>query len=140
VLDARYMAGLFDGEGSIGIYSYYGDKLILRTQFTQNIYPESRLLIKELKTRFGGNATPTRSLSGKWKFNWQLNSHKAAAFIRWIMPYLRFKRKEAEIALKWQNNRPKPSRNPKTGWFNPYPNRKSDHKVVIRLKKLKALR
>jgi hypothetical protein len=35
-MKTAYIAGIFDGEGSIGIYRYFGDKYALRTQFTQN--------------------------------------------------------------------------------------------------------
>jgi hypothetical protein len=35
-MNAAYIAGIFDGEGSIGIYRYFGNKYVLRTQFTQN--------------------------------------------------------------------------------------------------------
>ena len=140
MLDARYVAGLFDGEGSLGLYRHHRGRFTLRTQLVQNIYPASKLLFDELIAKFGGNASPQRSLSGKRKFNWQLHAHKAAAFLRWIYPYLRFKREEAMIALDWQMIKPEPTRDKHTGWFKPYPASAEDKRAAAQLKRLKRKR
>src|ERR1039458_8918763 len=117
-LSLRYVAGLFDGEGSIGVYRYQGGRFALKTQVVQNIYPESKVVFLLLKQRWGGSASPQHSASGKWKFNWQLSTSKACRFLEDILPYLRLKREEAEVAIKWQRSKPEPSRNKVTGWFN----------------------
>ena len=108
----EYIAGFFDGEGSIGVYysKKTQDKFHLRTQLTQNQSKKSDLLMRSLVGRFQGNVSEQITLSGNVKYNWQLNSDLAATFLEAIMPYLLFKKDQAEIAIAWQKQRPKPTR------------------------------
>jgi hypothetical protein len=135
-LRIEYIAGFFDGEGSIGIYRYHGGKFYLRTQLSQNKSRKSELIFAELKRRFGGHYSEQRTLSGGIKYNWQLHGIHAAKFLKKIWPYLLLKKQQAIIALVWQDGRPKPSRN-SFGHFVPYPRRAHDLKVSRQLKKLK---
>jgi len=108
-----YVAGFFDGDGSVGIYSRRGKQFHLRTQVTQNSFKESDALFVDLKKEFGGNVTTQITLSGKSKLNWQLNSDSATNFLKAIEPFLRLKKEQARFAIKWQKERPKPFRNAK---------------------------
>ena len=79
-ISLAYIAGFFDGEGSIGIYKNsnkstpgYG----LRTQLVQNKRLGSTKLMKFLKDKFGGNLSEQITISGDTKYNWQLNAEKA---------------------------------------------------------------
>ena len=56
--------------------------------------------------KFGGNLSEQITLSGRVKYNWQLNSDKAVSFLRKIEPYLIFKKDQAIIAINWQKQRP----------------------------------
>ncbi len=108
----QYIAGLFDGEGSIGIYNrkdrYNG--ACLRTQLTQNKTKESFLILSFLKSKYGGNLSEQKTLSNGIKYNWQLNPKGVEKFLRDIQPYLILKNTQAQLALYWLKNRPKVKR------------------------------
>jgi hypothetical protein len=108
----QYIAGLFDGEGSIGIYNrkdrYNG--VCLRTQLTQNKTKESFLILNFLKDKYGGNLSEQKTLSDGIKYNWQLNPKGVEKFLKDIKPYLVLKNTQAQLALFWLKNRPKVKR------------------------------
>lgn len=109
LMDIRYIAGLFDGEGSVGIYRNRNKDHIgfsLRTQVTQNKNSGSTEIMSYLKERFGGNVSEQKTLSGDTKYNWQLNAGKAAKFLKEMLPHLILKRDQADIAIAWQDQRP----------------------------------
>jgi len=116
-MDTRYIAGFFDGEGSIGIYralskiDSYPVRFHLRTQLTQNKTARSEELLRGLMKHYGGNLAEQLSLSGKIKFNWQLNSESAVRFLDDILPFLCLKYEQAEVAIAWQRQRPPLVRN-----------------------------
>lgn len=148
-LTLQYIAGFFDGEGSIGIYRQSNGGSLsygLRTQLTQNVSPASTKLIEELKNRFGGSMSTQHTFrvgvdeSQKLniKYNWQLSSRNAVNFLTVILPFLVLKKEQAQIALIWQAQKPMPTRNAKgqiclTGKKN----LKLDEKISIILKGLK---
>ena len=105
----QYIAGFFDGEGSIGIYyrQKTKDGFHLRTQLTNNKNKDAQRLMAYLMDKFGGNLSEQVTLSGNIKYNWQLNSDKAVYFLKKIAPYLIFKKDQAIIAINWQEQRPK---------------------------------
>lgn len=109
-MNAAYIAGLFDREGSIGVYRFSGKSSgsMLRTQLNQNAYEESTEVLSELHGYFQGNLHTYKSTSGKKYYNWQLSNQKALKFLEWIFPFLRLKRKEAELAMEWQKTKPRP--------------------------------
>jgi len=108
----QYIAGFFDGEGSIGIYyrQKTKDRFHLRTQLTQNKDKNIQKLMDYLMDKFGGNLSEQVTLSGNIRYNWQLNSDKAVYFLRKIEPYLVLKKDQAIIVINWQEQRPKPIR------------------------------
>lgn len=132
-----YIAGFFDGEGSIGVYKATRqgrDRFCLRTQLTQNSSLNSEYLFKRLTARYGGNA----SLQGK-KRNWQLNGDKAMAFLQDIAPFLILKRSQAELAIAWQKQRPPLERNTRGHVvFRQEPDIEFDRKVCKLMKELKV--
>lgn len=109
MLSPQYIAGLFDGEGSIGVYSNGEGTYYLRTQLTQNVGKASEDLMLELVNQFGGHHSIQDTSHGR-KFNWQLSSGKAAAFLAEIEPHLRLKKEQAEIVRLWWAQRPKQER------------------------------
>jgi len=104
----QYIAGFFDGEGSIGIYHHGKIKqgFHLRTQLTNNQNKNTEKLMSYLVDKFGGNLSEQVTLSGKTRYNWQLNSDKAIFFLRKIEPYLILKKDQAIIVINWQEQRP----------------------------------
>ena len=106
ILSKEYIAGFFDGEGCIGIYTNGSGRFHLRTQLTQNKTPESAELVSYLKTKYGGNAASQPSKNGKIKYNWQLNCQLAATFLKDILPFLVLKKHQAELAIEWADKKP----------------------------------
>ena len=100
-----YIAGFFDGEGSIGMYTTGKDTVFLKTQLTQNESKFTRELFDYLVQTFGGAYSGQITLSGKTKFNWQLSGEKAGSFLEVIKDHLFFKKEQAELAIHWINNR-----------------------------------
>lgn len=108
-MDLSYVAGFFDGEGSIGIYggdTHFGRRYHLRTQLTQVDSPATASLLGSLKAEFGGNICWQSTSSGRGKLNWQLNGSKAATFLSEIAHLLVLKRTQARVAIAWQAGRP----------------------------------
>ena len=104
----QYIAGFFDGEGSVGLYHNSGVNMgaCLRTQLTQNKTRESTELLSYLRDRYGGNISEQVTGSGFVKYNWQLNPRGIKAFLEDIGPWLVLKQTQAQLALHWLDNRP----------------------------------
>ncbi len=107
-LSRQYVAGFFDGEGSVGVYARKdrAEGFHLRTQLVQNNSKDVRMMFGWLIFRFGGHCTGIDDPKRK-KFSWQLNSNNAVTFLRWILPYLVLKKDQAKVAIDWQVARPK---------------------------------
>jgi hypothetical protein len=115
MLSVAYIAGFFDGEGSIGVYHGIkggrSDRFHLRTQVTQNCSTESTSLINDLRKMYGGSCNVMDRTASRLAYNWQLNGHRAAHFLGSMLPYLRLKRDQAQFAMAWQRKRPPVIRN-----------------------------
>lgn len=110
-LDTRYLAGFFDGEGSIGIYHKKNRRgSCLKTQLAQNSCPAVDTLMDLLTLRYGGCYRGSASRTGKICYGWQLSGDHAVAFLSDICSHLILKREQAEIAIMWQKQRPAPQR------------------------------
>lgn len=110
MITREYIAGFFDGEGSIGIYHKNNKQFHLRIQLTQNKDIVSTELFRVFTDVFGGNLSEQKTLSGGVKYNWQLNSDKAVKFLEEIEPFLVLKKTQAQIAIAWQKQRPEMGR------------------------------
>ena len=104
---------------------------------TQNHTPSSEPLYRALVEQYGGHFTINISLSRKPFFNWQLNTTTAQGFLERIEPHLILKKEQAQLAIVWQRQRPKPSRNTK-GQYVRYERDEYDDKVANLLKQLKS--
>lgn len=103
--DLAYYAGFFDGEGSIGIYfkNYKtGFSPTLRISLTNtNIW-----ILQSFKFAFNGSIGPpsnsgfNKGRTPVWK--WGASHRQALYFLEAIVPYLKLKRAEAELAIKFQ--------------------------------------
>jgi hypothetical protein len=112
-LNLAYMAGFFDGEGSIGIYrggSAAGRSL--RCQVTQNVSPESAALLKACRARWGGSLAIMNRRLKYPAYNWQVSGPRALRLLCELRPYLTVKAAQADVAIEWQQNKPVPNRGP----------------------------
>lgn len=102
-----YLAGLFDGEGSIGIYSNgKTNGSVVRVQTVQNINTISLPMWQSLAGQYGGYVTYTISSSGRPKMNWQMSGKTAVDFLRFISPHLIMKKPQADLVISWFDSRP----------------------------------
>lgn len=101
--DLIWAAGFIDGDGCITIQNSkngrYGQPTISASQ--ANIEP--LVILREL---FGGsirkhddNRKPTYSPS----YRWRLTATKAVEACRTLLPYLRVRRRQAELVILWQD-------------------------------------
>ncbi len=108
-MDPSYIAGFFDGEGSIGVYHHVNNGVQtgfhLRVQLRQNKTELSSQLFDGLVARYGGCVAEFSTRSGKVGMSWQLGSARAVAFLREIEPHLMLKRDQARLAISWQERR-----------------------------------
>lgn len=102
-LELAYFAGLFDGEGSVGIYStkriaQHGGQAQFRVCLCNN---DPRPLDRA-KVLFGGRVRPRlrqykARLSNNWE--WYIDGQRADRFLIAVLPHLIIKRDQAEVYL-----------------------------------------
>lgn len=103
--DLAYLAGIVDGEGYIGITADHRTRnpdrpcWRLRVAVTNT----NEWLMQHLKFSIGGGTIILRSdKRQKPCYQWEIGNRKAAEFLKLILPYLRLKRPQAELAIKFQ--------------------------------------
>ena len=98
--ELAYSAGFFDGEGCIGVG---GIKTIAKS-VTARVYNAHKEPLEFFKGAFGGKIHhKKRSLqNAHWSdmYEWVLCGRNSEEFLQKILPYLRIKHAEVEIALK----------------------------------------
>lgn len=106
--DLAYAAGIIDGEGNIGIYA----------NTSRNGYPVYRMrvrvtntdegLIHQLKENFEGSIGVQNWAEGKNRkpaWYWTVSCNPALRFLSLVTSYLRLKKPQAELAIKFQQSR-----------------------------------
>lgn len=94
-----YAAGLFDGEGSIGLgQTGLAWSIACHTGMTV----KAKTVLDAMAVEYGGRVRLHRPATEKWAeaWTWSLHGLEAEAFLRRILPWLRLKREIAEVALK----------------------------------------
>lgn len=105
-LSLPYLAGFFDGEGSVGIYTNgRKDGRTLRSQVTQNVSPAVTSLLEACRERWGGSLTVMNRDMKRQAYNWQTSGPKAAIFLREIRPWVILKAEQIDLAVSWQEGR-----------------------------------
>jgi hypothetical protein len=99
--DLAYIAGIIDGEGCI--YIERGKKG-RGFQLSVSVGSSDKCLCELLKFSFGGCVYQMKSKTlPMWK--WEIRTRQAGQFLESILPYLRLKQPQAEIAIKFQKAR-----------------------------------
>ena len=104
-----YYAGFFDGEGSVGVYiGKQGHHSIVNKAYRLSVTVSNNdpSVIMQLFTDFGGTV---RTVANQWQGKrtadmhiWAAQGKTAEAFLIAVLPYLRVKRQQAEVALEYQ--------------------------------------
>ncbi len=98
MVSLEYLAGFFDGEGSItvcGGKTKYSLRVICANMVKEAVEP--------FHEKFGGGMYLIKHKNNpNWKdcWRWQCNSRQAEVCIRAMLPHLRVKRRAAELALE----------------------------------------
>lgn len=126
-----WAAGFFDGEGCVCItrrLNRSGNAKVYHW-LDISVYQNHSASLEELKALFGGSIG---SEGRAWK--WRACGPTAAAALREMLPYLRVKRAQAEVAVSFQARKlsPKGHRPPD---FDPGPDAR-DYAIVRDLKKV----
>ncbi len=100
--ELNYYAGFFDGEGCVMIKK--PSKACLCYVLEVRITNTNHSILEEYVNKFGGTIQKGTRLQANHKEKWQwcISSKKAFCFLQVIIPFLRLKRKEAELAIEFQ--------------------------------------
>jgi len=103
-LDLAYLAGIFDGEGSISITKSHRNKKFNPTYAIRISVQMCNPYIPHLfLDTFGGSINCYEHKGNQLPhWHWHLWSTKAIPFLETLMPYLRLKKNEAELAIEFQ--------------------------------------
>lgn len=103
-IDKAYIAGFFDGEGCISISKYQGPNNRTPVYFLQVVLVQKGISpLFELRELVGVGTIHDRTKYSKGVYEWRLPARDAAEFLVAILPYLRNKREQAEIAIEYQS-------------------------------------
>ena len=106
--DLAYVAGIIDGEGSISILRCDNESNKQYKSFKLRVIVTNtnEWLIQWLVFAFGGSigCRPGKA-SHQPYFSWTLYGSQGAKFLQLILPYLKLKRPQAEIAITFQQNK-----------------------------------
>lgn len=104
-----YWAGFFDGEGHIELTfttstlgAHYGHGRYLFQLWIDQRIENPKVFFAELLNNFGGSIIPHDKWPGS--FRWFISGEKGRRFLEAILPYLRIKRREAELAIDFQKS------------------------------------
>ena len=100
--DVAYLAGIIDGEGCIMVAAGTG-RWHKQHQLRVTVSGTSLDLMLYLHKKFGARLTRVKRYSEKWKpgFASMWYSNNAKQIVEMVYPYLRVKKRQAEVALRW---------------------------------------
>ena len=113
-LDAAYLAGLVDGEGYIGIMmnrrgekaTFHSVKDYLYTPVLK-ICMTDRAIIEWLYCSFGGTFEIRKARgNARESYGWMCRKAQVRKFLGYLYPYLRVKRKQAEVIFRYPVGEP----------------------------------
>jgi len=100
-LSWEYIAGIFDGEGSVFIQKQNPTGKASRYTLYANIVNTHEKAMSEIGKQIDGKIYMERFPSGKMKYQIILSGPKAKKFLRDVLPHLIVKKKQAFLALRY---------------------------------------
>ena len=99
LITKEYLAGLFDGEGSVGLYKN-GGRWYIRVSVSNSV-PAPLFLIKEV---YGGSIIRYKQVDHKFvMYRWQAVCVSADSFLKDIAPYVIIKKEQVETAIEYRD-------------------------------------
>lgn len=109
VEELAYMAGLFDGEGCVHIARIHTKKRNLTYQLVCKISMYSLPTLEIFKDSFGGSIRRELTDEKHNKYgllhSWAIWGNSSISFLGQLMPYLRIKKAEANLAIEFQSKK-----------------------------------
>jgi len=104
---AIYYAGLFDGEGSVGIY-LMGKKRtnpigypLLAAKLTNSFHPALMYPLNKFGGNIENNKASEKNIGWLDTFTWRVYSDKAFDFLEWIYPYTIIKKDQIDVVKEF---------------------------------------
>ena len=94
-----WMAGFFDGEGSISLSRAKAGKECY--QLRVSVVQAESAPIKEIADALGYGMCRWRGCNGRWQYEWAAYGDRAISFLESILPYVKVKKVQAELALTY---------------------------------------
>jgi hypothetical protein len=108
--ELAYIAGLIDGEGTIGFgFKAKGDIATYTLRLRVGMSDENT--IRWLQRTSGFGSVTFRDLSRRRRqthWVWSVFSNQAASVLREVLPYLMVKKQQAELGILFQNSKGQP--------------------------------
>lgn len=102
-MNNSYIAGLFDGEGYVGVTSWQkGRSYMLRCTISNNDLPLLEMVQKECGGKINAKSNTDLKQSNQFHLVW--HSENTKIFLRSILPYLISKKEQVELALTFPIN------------------------------------
>lgn len=103
--DLIYAAATIDCEGSIGIGMRKGRRKSPYFHVRVQVGNTDSILTNWLCETFGGSTYVREFSNQRWKtnYNWYIDANQACDFLGWILPYMKLKWQQAELALKLED-------------------------------------
>ena len=99
-----YCAGLIDGEGCIKIQRTMNkDRKSPKYETSITVRMTAKQPVEFLTKTFNGNLTSNILYTGKIYWSWTVLSTKAKAVAERLLPFLVFKKNQAELLIEFQN-------------------------------------
>ncbi len=96
MIDVKYLAGLFDGEGHIGIYENLTHCKHPAFRLESSIHNNHKGVLEETQKDYGGYLWLAHNKKC-WRLCWQ--GEEAGVIIRTLYPHLIIKKEQADLAL-----------------------------------------
>ena len=108
-MDMAYIAGFLDGEGCIGVVpvkNYAKNRPLTRTYWTVRITATNndKAVLEYIASVFGGRVSSHGKRPDGYRptWRWMLDGKKVDAVLTALLPFLRTKRPQAELALQYR--------------------------------------
>jgi LAGLIDADG-like domain len=113
-----YLAGFFDGEGTVAVYKQNTktskNSYFLYVSISQRKTRDSMKIARYLLGNFGGSYYEWTTKSKSCMWSWQVSRDEAVPFLKKIYRHLFIKKQQVSIALKWQANKIRLKSGPKS--------------------------
>jgi hypothetical protein len=99
MMDFRWLAGFFDGEGCVYLQSMTRvnrrlPRYCLQISITQN----DRFILEEIQKEFGGQVYLHK---GRRCYRWRITGMASLPFLQAVCPYVRIKKDQVDLAIEF---------------------------------------